>query len=305
MGRRHRQTGRDVSGILLLDKPIGISSNDALQQVKRLYNARKAGHTGSLDMAASGLLPICLGQATRLSGFLLDADKHYQAVCRLGLTTSTGDAEGEVLETAAVPELTGEQVREALGRFTGTIEQVPPMHSAIKHKGQPLYKLAYQGIEVERKPREVTIHALELLGMGDETLELEIRCSKGTYIRTLAEDIGKELGCGGHVQSLRRLGAGPFTLADAFTLEELKAKAAEPGSLDALLLPMDDALQHWPEVRLAKESAYYMSMGQAVQVPHAPTSGWVRLYNADDARFMGVGRVLADGRIAPKRLLQA
>jgi len=301
MGRRRRK-GRDVQGILLLDKPVGISSNDALQTAKRLYNARKAGHTGSLDKLASGLLPVCLGEATKVSGFLLNADKHYQATIKLGVKTTTGDAEGEVLETRTVDGVTEKTVQRVLKRFTGTLEQVPPMHSAIKYQGKPLYKLAHQGIEVERKPRTVTVHALELLGFRGDELDVDVRCSKGTYIRTLAEDIGESLGCGAHVSALRRLGAGPYQDGPMYTLAELRALAEQGAdALDAVLLPAESAVGDWPSVRLTDDAAYYVRQGQPVMVPHAPTRGWVRLCAADH-EFLGVGQVLDDGRIAPRRL---
>lgn len=306
MPRGRRRHGRDVHGILLLDKPIGISSNDALQTVKRLYRARKAGHTGSLDRLASGLLPICLGEATKLSAFLLNADKHYRSTFQLGARTRTGDREGEVVEARPVPELTDAEVRAALARFTGEIEQVPPMHSAIKRGGRPLYELAHQGIEVEREPRPVTVYSFELLARGPDTLEVDVRCSKGTYIRTLAEDVGEALGCGAHVAELRRLGAGPYEEPEMVGLEALEALADSggPGALDGLLHPPESALAQWPEVRLSGDLAFYVRQGQPVIVPRAPTSGWVRLH-AGEGGFMGVGEVLDDGRIAPRRLIQA
>jgi tRNA pseudouridine55 synthase len=293
---------RDVHGILLLDKPVGRSSNAALQDVKHLFGARKAGHTGSLDPLASGLLPICLGEATKVSGFLLDAAKSYWLRCRLGVSTTTGDAEGEVIETRAVPALTRNGVEAVLARFVGRIEQVPPMYSALKHQGERLYKLARQGIEVERKPREVVIHALTLLELGSDELTLEVRCSKGTYVRTLAEDIGRVLGCGAHVSALRRTALGPFGEASMVTLETLRAHAEQgQAALDALLLPMDQALADWPEVRLNADSAYFIRQGQPVQVPRAPVQGWVRIYA--EQGFLGIGEIMDDGRVAPRRLL--
>ncbi|MCP4040431.1 MAG: tRNA pseudouridine(55) synthase TruB [Gammaproteobacteria bacterium] len=304
MGRR-RQKGRDVQGILLLDKPLNISSNDALQVVKRLYQARKAGHTGSLDKLASGLLPICLGEATKISGFLLNADKHYLATFKLGIKTSTGDGEGEVLETRSAGDVEPAVVERVFSEFTGPIEQIPPMHSAIKHKGKPLYKLAHQGIEVERKPRPVNIHLLNLLRFAGDDLDVEVRCSKGTYIRTLAEDIGEVLECGAHVSALRRIGSGPYDQPGMVTLDELQ-ECREDGlaSLDDLLLPAESAVAAWPDVRLTEDMAYYIRQGQAVMVPRAPTSGWVRLSSGKHG-FLGVGEVLDDGKIAPRRLLKA
>ncbi len=304
MGRRHRR-GRNVQGIVLLDKPVGLSSNEALQAVKRIFNARKAGHTGSLDKLASGLLPICLGEATKVSSFLLNADKHYQATFKLGLKTTTGDAEGEVVERRAIGSITSKRIAQVLSDFVGEIEQTPPMHSAIKYKGKPLYKLAHQGIEVERQPRHVTVHSLDMLGFNGDEVQVEVRCSKGTYIRTLAEDVGEALGCGAHVSELRRLGAGPYDGEKTWSLEEL-AQMAQQGeeALDAALLATETAVEHWPNVQLTEDAAYYVRQGQPVMVPHAPTRGWVRLYAASRG-FLGVGEVLDDGRIAPRRLLNA
>jgi tRNA pseudouridine55 synthase len=299
---RHRSRGRDIDGIVLLDKPIGFSSNDALQRVKRLFDARKAGHTGSLDRLASGLLPVCLGEATKISGVLLNADKRYLATFRLGERTTTGDAEGEVLERRPVDSLTRSEVERALARFVGSIEQVPPMHSAIKYQGRPLYKLAHRGIEVERQPRRVTIYALDLLDLRGADARVAIRCSKGTYVRTLAEDVGAVLGCGGHVAELRRTGSGPYQDPDMVTLDQLEALARQGlAALDAAILPIESAVRDWPDIRLPEDVAYYLRQGQAVLVPRAPTRGWVRLYGGD-ARFLGVGEVLDDGRIAPRRL---
>ncbi len=303
MGRRRRPRGRAVNGILLLDKPVGISSNDALQRVKHLFHAQKAGHTGSLDPLASGLLPLCFGIATRLSAFLLDADKHYEVRVRLGETTTTGDAEGEVLERRPVEGIGREQIEAVLPRFTGVISQVPPMYSAIKHKGERLYKLAREGIEVEREPREITIHAMRLGEVEGGEFDLYVHCSKGTYVRTLAEDIGETLGCGAHVVALRRSGVGPYAGHPMVSMAQIEQAAAEGNAaLDALLLPVDTALGDWPAVYLNADASYYLKMGQPVVVPRAPTEGWVRLYEEPD-RFIGVGQVLDDGRIAPKRLL--
>ena len=303
MARRHKSRGRKVNGILLLDKPVGITSNAALQEVKRLFYAAKAGHTGNLDPLASGMLPICLGEATKLSAYLLDADKVYIGGCKLGVRTTTADAEGEILETREVPALTEAQIDEVLERFRGEIEQIPPMHSAIKQNGQPLYKLARQGIEVERKPRRVTIYELKLTQFQGDELELYIHCSKGTYIRTLVEDLGEALGCGAHLSRLRRTRVGPFQEEGMVTLESLREEAEEGAeSLDRFLLPLDHALGDYPEVKLSESSLFYVRQGQAVQVAQAPTEGWVRLLDSAGG-FVGVGAVLDDGRIAPKRLI--
>jgi tRNA pseudouridine55 synthase len=303
MGRR-RGEERRVDGILLLDKPAGLTSNAALQKVKRLYRARKAGHTGSLDPLASGLLPICLGEATKVSGFLLDADKHYWVSCRLGVRTSTADAEGEVLETRPVTDVTEARLREVMESFKGEIEQVPPMYSAVKHQGQRLYALARQGVEVEREPRRITIHAIELRDFRLPLVEIEVHCSKGTYIRTLVEDMGAALGCGAHVADLRRYGVGPYNASGMVTFEVLEDCLAREGEagLDRLLLPMESGLSQWPDVRLSVNAAFYLRQGQPVLVPHAPTAGLVRLYEGQ-RRFLGVGEILDDGRVAPRRLL--
>lgn len=308
---RRRSKGRNVNGILLLDKPSGLSSNMALQIVKRLFNANKAGHTGSLDPLASGLLPICLGEATKVSGFLLDADKHYQVRCKLGEKTTTADAEGEVIETRPVPPLDATALDAVLARFRGAIEQIPPMYSAVKHQGQRLYKLARDGVEVERAPRPVTIHELTLLNLDPPCFDIDVRCTKGTYVRTLAEDIGEALGCGAHVTVLRRLGVGAYGAEGMLDLDGLRAlvpidEQADPAqrfaALDARLLPIESALEQWPDVKLSADAAFYLQQGQPVLVPHAPTSGWVRLYAAD-RQFLGMGQILDDGRVAPKRLM--
>ncbi len=240
-----------------------------------------------------------------MSRFLLDADKRYRAVFKLGQRTTTGDAEGEVVSVRPVEGITQAAVRRAMERFRGEIEQTPPMHSAIKYHGQRLYKLAHQGLVVERKPRTVTIYELEVLDFKDNLITVEALCSKGTYIRTLAEDIGEVLGCGAHVSALRRTGSGPFDDTQLVTAEHLQQLAVEGfEALDALLLPMESALSDWPDVKLPEGVAYYIEKGEAVMVPHAPTHGWVKIYGQRD-RFMGVGEVLDDGRIAPRRLVQA
>lgn len=304
MGRRGKPRGRELNGVLLLDKPVGFTSNEALQRVKSLYEAQKAGHTGSLDKSASGLLPICFGEATKFSGYLLESDKHYQALCQAGVRTDTGDADGEVIaRSAAPPALTRKETEAALAGFRGEIMQVPPMFSALKHKGQRLYKLARQGLEVERAPRPVTIRELKLLACQGDEFEIEARCSKGTYIRALADDIGKALGCGAHVKSLRRIGVGPYANADALTASQLERLAAVGlASLDAELLGLDTIVQDLPAVTLTPSVSYYLRQGQPVLVPRAPTQGLLRIY-AREGRFLGVGEVLEDGRVAPRRLI--
>ena len=286
-----------------MDKPAGISSNDVVQQAKRLFGAQKVGHTGSLDPLATGVLPLCFGEATKFSQYLLDANKTYWTRIRLGVSTETGDADGEVIAQVDATAITQTQVSDALETFVGEIEQIPSMYSALKHQGQPLYKLARQGIEVERAPRTVTIYSAELLQFAEAYIELRVHCSKGTYIRSLAEDLGAALGCGGHVSALRRLAAGPYAEDQAVTLEQV-SEIGDPQEMDALLLPVASAVGSWPSVRLHEDTAHYVRQGQPVQVAHAPTDGWVQIFeSAEEDRFLGVGEVLTDGRIAPRRLV--
>jgi tRNA pseudouridine55 synthase len=300
------RTRRPIDGILLLDKPTGLSSNAALQIVKRLYQARKAGHTGSLDPLASGMLPICLGEATKFAGLLLDADKSYRFVCRLGVTTSTGDAEGEIVRTRPVDPLQPEMVEAALARLRGEIQQIPPMYSALKHQGQRLYVLARQGKVVEREPRTVTIHTLRLLALEGEDLSAEAECSKGTYVRTLVEDLGELLGCGAHLVELRRTGVAPYLAAPMITLAALQERAQQGfAALDAVLLPVDSAIADWSAIHLHGDAVHYLLSGQPVWAPKAPSQGWVRLYEEPRQRFLGIGEILDDGRVAPRRLLRA
>ncbi len=301
MARRKR--GRPVNGIVLLDKPAGMSSNSALQKVKNLFAAQKAGHTGSLDPIATGLLPVCLGEATKISAFLLDADKGYETLIRLGQRTSTGDIEGEVIEELPVPALDTARIESVLATFRGPIDQTPPMYSAIKQNGQPLYKLARQGVEVEREARAVVIHRLELLSWDEQHLRLRVECSKGTYIRVLAEDIGAVLGCGAHVVELRRTLAMPFRLEETYTLEQLHTiKADGFEALDAVMLLMEQALNDWPEVHLSSDMEFFVLRGQAVWVSKAPQQGLVKLFGEQHG-FLGIGHILEDGRVAPKRML--
>ena len=302
MPRRSR--GRDIHGMLALDKPTGITSNEAVQRVKRLFHARKVGHTGSLDPLATGVLPLCLGAATKFSQFLLDSDKRYFTSVRLGVATDSGDADGEVISTGSVEGIDHARVDAALEAFRGEFEQVPSMYSAVKHQGQPLYKLARQGIEVERTARPVTVFENRIVDFEGDLLTLDIHCSKGTYVRTIAEDLGQALGCGAHVSALRRTQAGPYGESDLVTFEALES-ASEEGTLDAMLLPVSSAVRQWPCVALTTTTAWYVKQGQPVQVPHAPSSGWVRLAEreAGEDHFVGVGEILEDGRVAPRRLV--
>ena len=306
MGRR-KNKGRNVSGVLLLDKPQGCSSNHILQKVKHLFGAAKAGHTGSLDPLATGMLPVCLGEATKISAFLLDSDKRYHLQCQLGMSTTTGDAEGEVLETQDVSSITEQDVKAVLPEFIGKIEQIPPMYSALKHNGERLYKLARQGIEVERKARSVTIYDIKFISLRTDNqqrliLELEVACSKGTYVRTLAEDIAKKLHCGAHITALRRLSVGPYD-GEMLTIEQLTELAAQgEEKLDSCLQPIDSGVADWPDVHLGSDAAFYVQQGQAVMVPHAPTQGWVRIY--DHSHFLGLGEIQDDGLVAPRRMIK-
>lgn len=304
MARRRR--GRPVNGVLVLNKPAGISSSDAVQQVKRLFGAQKVGHTGSLDPLATGVLPLCFGEATKFSQYLLLSDKKYWTRIKLGVATNTGDADGEVISSADASHITQADIEAALPAFRGDIEQVPSMFSALKHNGQPLYKLARQGIEVEREARSISIYSNELVRFEGDEFELQIHCTKGTYVRTIAEELGAVLGVGAHVTALHRCAAGPFDESDMVSLEELELQREKGVSLDEFLRPIASAVGQWPEVVLSDATAFYLRQGQPVQVPHAPTSGWVRLSessNTDNRLFIGVGEVLDDGRVAPRRLV--
>ncbi|PLW67908.1 tRNA pseudouridine(55) synthase TruB [Pseudohalioglobus lutimaris] len=305
MGRRRR--GRPVDGILVLDKPRGLSSNQALQTAKRLYFAAKAGHTGSLDPLATGVLPLCFGEATKFSQYLLDADKAYESTFVLGTATASGDAEGEIREQRDASHIGEADVEQALAAFRGEIEQVPSMFSAIKQDGQPLYKLARQGLEVERKSRRVVVKLLELRDFrGGEAPEVDVylECSKGTYVRSIAEDLGEALGCGAHVSALRRTRAGPFSLQDSVTLSTLEAlkQNEELAQMDDLLLPADTAVKALPLVELSESGGFYMRQGQPLLVPNAPCDGMVRIA-LESGEFLGVGEILDDGRVAPRRLI--
>ncbi|HEC60254.1 MAG TPA: tRNA pseudouridine(55) synthase TruB [Methylophaga sp.] len=301
MGRRNKK-GRDITGIIIIDKPTGRSSNHVLQQVKRLFDANKAGHTGSLDPLATGVLPVCLGEATKVSSYLLDADKQYHVTCRLGTVTDSGDSDGEVVSTSDIPEFTEHDVLALLPSFIGELDQVPPMFSALKHQGQPLYKLARQGIEVERKSRRITIYDIKLLAITADSFTLDVRCSKGTYIRTLVEEISDALGSAGHVIMLRRVAAAGYIEQQAISIEQLLA-SAENGisALDELLLPAEDALSDWPSVELSDYLVASIRQGRAVKVEQAFERANVRLFNPLH-EFIGLAEMTDDGMVQPKRV---
>lgn len=312
-----RKSGCDIHGILLLDKRLGVSSNKALQEVRRLFNANKAGHTGSLDPLATGLLPLCFGEATKVSALMLDDNKRYQVVVQLGVMTDTGDREGTVIETKPVPELSVDDIQVCLKNFTGEIDQVPPMYSALKHNGKKLYELAREGKTVDRKARRISIFELKLLtdpqalASEPDLLTLDVFCSKGTYIRSLAEDIGHALGCGGTVKELRRLEAGRFKIQDAKTIEQLTAMDQQ--SLMQCLINVDKPLEALPAVQLSDEQTICIRHGQSLHflpIDEPMTNGasaslkrsqgTVRMYN--DGVFLGLGEMLRDGKLAPKKL---
>lgn len=310
--QRPRVPRRALDGVLLIDKGIGLSSNDALIRAKRLFLAQKAGHTGTLDPLASGLLPLCFGEATKFSQDLLEADKTYEATMRLGIRTSTGDAEGEVLETRPV-EVGMAEIEAALGRFRGPISQVPPMYSALKRDGKPLYEYARAGQVVERAARDVTIHALELLGAELPDVTFRVTCSKGTYVRTLAEDIGAALGCGAHLVALRRTGVGALTLDHAVTLEALEQM--EAAARDACLRPVDALLSTFPSVALGPVETKRFLQGQRLRLAELPpelgaqlagrlegADPRVRVYREEDGVLLGVARA-ENGVLAPERLI--
>jgi tRNA pseudouridine55 synthase len=295
-----RRKGRDIHGIVLLDKPAGYSSSQAVQKVRWLFQARKAGHTGSLDPFATGMLPICLGEASKTAGFMLDASKTYLARARLGQSTTTGDIEGEVVATAPLPNLDAAGIAAALTRFEGRIQQIPPMYSALKHQGQPLYRLARAGQEVPRQAREVTVHSLELVSWEAPLLEFHVHCSKGTYVRTLAEDIARALGSCAHLQALRRIAVEPFQEQDMVTLDRLETLAAEART-DECLLPPDAGLRDWPIVRLDAASAQRFRHGNPVACSGG-VSGPARVYGPGDV-LLGLGEVAADGTLKVQRLM--
>jgi len=301
MGRRNKK-GRNITGIVIIDKPTGRSSNHVLQQVKRLFDAKKAGHTGALDPLATGVLPICLGEATKVSSYLLDADKAYHVTCQLGIVTDSGDSDGKILSRSEIPVFHKKTILDLLPKFSGEQDQVPPMFSALKYQGQPLYKLARQGIEVERKSRRITIYDIQLLSFTHDSFTLAVRCSKGTYIRTLVEEISHDLGCGGHVSMLRRVDAAGYDLKHAISIEQLEA-VAEKGlsALDELILPAEDALSDWPEIHATNEMLTALRYGQSINVEQVFESEKVRLFGPN-AEFIGLGEMTEQGVVSPKRV---
>jgi tRNA pseudouridine55 synthase len=310
LGRR-RKSGRSVNGVLLLNKPIGLTSNKVLQKVRWLFDANRAGHTGALDPLASGVLPLCFGEATKFSQYLLDSDKYYRSTYTLGISTTTGDSEGEVISQQDASNITLQQVQDKIQDFQGEIDQVPSMYSALKHNGQPLYKLARQGIEIDRPARQITIFDYQITDFRPGTnakVDVEVHCSKGTYIRTLAEDLGAALGCGAHVSALHRFRAGPFDEQQAISLEELE-KLREQGSveqLDQLLKPVDTPVSNYPAVEFDQILAGFFQLGQEISSNKAFHQGQegdiVRVFR-EGGTFLGIGTVTEDGKIAPKRLI--
>lgn len=298
-----RKKGLPINGILLLDKQLGFSSNSSLQKAKRLFNAQKAGHTGSLDPLATGMLPVCFGEGTKISAFLLESNKCYKTVAQLGKTSSTGDAEGEILSERAIPALSSEQINTVLQQFTGEISQIPPMYSALKKDGRPLYELARKGKVVERKPRKITIYSLVLLNQTEDTLTLDVACSKGTYIRTLVEDIGEALGCGAYVKELRRTVVTPFENIEMFNFEQLEA-LKESGELSKVLLPIDAALQQWDSIHISEANTALFLMGQTVKAESTNLHDDVRVYS-ENGDFLGVGYMKHENSLAPKRVMAA
>ena len=307
---RPRRRGRDIHGVLLLDKPQGLSSNDALQKVKRLYNANRAGHTGALDPLATGMLPICLGEATKFSQYLLDSDKRYRVIARLGQRTDTSDADGTVVEERPVT-FSEQALADALESFRGETQQIPSMYSALKYQGKPLYEYARQGIEVPRESRAIVVYELLFIRHEGNELELEIHCSKGTYIRTIIDDLGEKLGCGAHVTFLRRLAVSKYPVERMVTLEQLnelieqahRQEIAPSELLDPLLMPMDSPASDFPVVNLLSEVAVYFKNGQPVRVNGVPAEGLVRVTEGEEHKFIGMAEIDDDGRVAPRRLV--
>jgi tRNA pseudouridine55 synthase len=306
-----RRKGRPINGVLLLDKPYEMSSNSALQKVKRLYFAQKAGHTGALDPLATGMLPICLGEGTKFSQFLLDTDKRYQVTAKLGIRTTTSDADGEIVSDKPV-NISAEQLADALEHFRGTTQQVPSMYSALKYQGQPLYKYAREGIEVPRESRDITVYHLSLLRFENDEVDLDIHVSKGTYIRTIVDDLGELLGCGAHVAHLHRSAVGNYPTDKMVTMEQLETLLEQANEqnispsklLDPLLLPMNTACDGIPKVYVDEISANYLRHGNPVKAENSPVEGMVQVYigGNNSEEFIGVGIIDDDGLVAPKRI---
>ncbi|MFN1618974.1 tRNA pseudouridine(55) synthase TruB [Vibrio rotiferianus] len=305
-----RRKGRPINGVILLDKPTGISSNDALQKVKRIFFAEKAGHTGALDPLATGMLPICLGEATKFSQFLLDSDKRYRVIAKLGERTDTSDSDGEVVETRPI-DVNLEKLEACIDTFRGESDQVPSMFSALKYQGKPLYEYARKGIEVPRESRKITVYEIVLHRFEGDEVEMEVHCSKGTYIRTIVDDLGEMLGCGAHVTMLRRTGVAKYPYEKMVTLEQLnelleqahRDEVAPKELLDPLLLPMDTAVEDLPEVNLNAELTNLVQHGMPVQVFGAPEGTPIRMTSGEDKLFIGVAEMNDDGKVAPKRLV--
>ena len=296
---QYRRPKKNISGVLLLDKPLGYSSNQALQKIKLLYQAAKAGHTGTLDPLATGLLPLCFGEATKFAHFLTDADKVYIAIVKFGITTNTGDAEGQVLSVKDV-NISKMQLEQVCSQFLGVISQVPPMYSALKHEGKAMYEYARAGVEIERAARAVTIHNIEINAFDRDVATITVKCSKGTYIRTLAEDIGAQIGCGAHLIGLRRTATANYHINQAITIEQFEAMSEAQRAL--LLMPADSAIADLPAITLDVDSAFYLQQGQAILHSGNIPEGLIRLYN-EQGEFLGLGEQQSDGKIAPKRLI--
>ena len=296
---QYRRPKKNISGVLLLDKPLGYSSNQALQKIKLLYQAAKAGHTGTLDPLATGILPLCFGEATKFAHFLTDADKVYIATVKFGITTNTGDAEGQVLSVKDV-NISKMQLEQVCSQFLGVISQVPPMYSALKHEGKAMYEYARAGVEIERAARAVTIHNIEINAFDRDVATITVKCSKGTYIRTLAEDIGAQIGCGAHLIGLRRTATANYHINQAITIEQFEAMSEAQRAL--LLMPADSAVAHLPAITLDVDSAFYLQQGQAILHSGNIPEGLIRLYN-EQGEFLGLGEQQSDGKIAPKRLI--
>lgn len=308
-----RRKGRAINGVILLDKPYEMSSNSALQKVKRIFFAQKAGHTGALDPLATGMLPICLGEGTKFSQFLLDTDKTYQVTAKLGIRTTTSDADGEIVAKKTV-SISDEQLLVALDSFRGTTQQVPSMYSALKYQGQPLYKYAREGIEVPRESRDITVFRLDLLRFEGDEVDLDIHVSKGTYIRTIIDDLGELLGCGAHVAHLHRSAVGNYPTDKMVTLTQLEALVTQAEEqdiassrlLDPLLLPMTTACDGIPPVFIDDMSANFLRHGNPVQAANVPIEGLVQVFIGDDVEsgeFIGIGHIDDDGLVAPKRIV--